>query len=79
VGSHFFSIEEYEKRLKDLGVAISREMGAPEKMAIESQAGIGLSHLKTALLELKSYPFEEKLGTAHVFREPIGVTAGTTF
>lgn len=42
-------------------------------MAIKSQAGIGLGHLETFLLEMRSYPFEEKLGKAVVFREPVGV------
>jgi aldehyde dehydrogenase (NAD+) len=48
-------------------------MGASEEFAVSAQAGIGLNHLQTILKELKEYQFEEKVGSAVLFREPIGV------
>ena len=66
-------IDVYKKRMKDVGAAISNEMGAPLAFAEKFQAGAGLGHLMTTLDVLKSYAFEEKLGSAMLVREPIGV------
>jgi aldehyde dehydrogenase (NAD+) len=63
----------YQKRLPDLGKAISDEMGAPLGFAIQVQAGVGLGHFATTLGLLKDYPFEEKRGTTLIRREPAGV------
>jgi aldehyde dehydrogenase (NAD+) len=66
-------IEAYKRRMKDIGAAISDEMGAPLGFAERFQAGAGLGHLMTTLDVLKSYPFEERLGSAMLVREPVGV------
>src|SRR2546423_1776038 len=66
-------IEVYKRRLKDIGAAISDEMGAPLGFAEKFQAGAGLGHLMTTLEVLKTYPFEERLGSAMIVREPVGV------
>jgi aldehyde dehydrogenase (NAD+) len=66
-------VEAYKKRYNDVADAISEEMGAPTKLAVEAQAGSGLGHLSTALEVLKTYEFEETLGNSHIFKEPIGV------
>jgi aldehyde dehydrogenase (NAD+) len=63
----------YQKRLPELGKAISDEMGAPLKFAIQVQAGVGLGHFATALALVKEFKFEEKLGTTLLRREPAGV------
>jgi aldehyde dehydrogenase (NAD+) len=63
----------YQKRLPELGKAISDEMGAPLGFAIQVQAGVGLGHFMTALALLKGYEFEKKLGTTLLRREPVGV------
>ena len=39
-------VEIYKKRSKDLAIAVSREMGAPRQMALDSQVGVGLAHLE---------------------------------
>ncbi|MDP2329460.1 MAG: aldehyde dehydrogenase family protein, partial [Reyranella sp.] len=66
-------IEAYKARAKDIALAISDEMGAPMMMAERAQAGSGLGHLMSTLQVLKDYPFEEKVGSAIVVREPVGV------
>ena len=66
-------IEAYKARAKDIALAISDEMGAPMMMAERAQAGSGLGHLMSTLQVLKDYHFEEKVGTALVVREPVGV------
>jgi len=71
-------IDVYKKRMKDIGAAISDEMGAPLGFAERFQAGAGLGHLMTTLDVLKSYPFEERLGTAMLVREPVGVVGMIT-
>ncbi len=63
----------YKSRMKDIGAAISDEMGAPLAFAERFQAAAGLGHLMTTLEVLKTYPFEERLGSAMILREPVGV------
>lgn len=65
--------EVYEKYYADIAAAISEEMGAPTQFALESQAGIGLGHLTTAMEVLQTYAFEETAGSSLIRKEPIGV------
>ena len=66
-------VEEFEKRVPELGEAITEEMGAPTWLAVGTQAGIGVNHFKTAISVLEKFEFEEDRGTSRVAREPIGV------
>ena len=56
----------YKSRMKDIGAAVSDEMGAPLPFAKKFQAGAGLGHIMSTLEVLKSYHFEEPLGSAMV-------------
>src|SRR5207245_5689838 len=71
-------IEVYKTRMKDIGAAVSDEMGAPLPMAERLQAGAGLGHLAATMAGLKNYPFEEALPSAVVVREPVGVVGMIT-
>jgi aldehyde dehydrogenase (NAD+) len=71
-------IEAYKGRAKDIATAISDEMGAPMTLAERAQAAAGLGHLASTLQVLKDYHFEEKIGTATVVREPVGVVGMIT-
>ena len=66
-------IDIYKGRMKEIGAAVSDEMGAPLPMAEKLQAGAGLGHLMNTLEVLKKYEFEETMGSAVVVREPVGV------
>src|ERR1700723_3444466 len=66
-------VEIYKGRMKEIGAAVSDEMGAPLPMAEKLQAGAGLGHIMSTLEVLKNYHFEEPIGTAVVVREPVGV------
>lgn len=66
-------IEEFTRRVPDLGDAIMEEMGAPKWLAHGTQAAIGVNHFKTARKILETYQFEEDRGTSRVIQEPIGV------
>ena len=66
-------LEVYKERRNEMGETISQEMGAPLRFAQRSQAGSGYSHFKTAYKVLKSFEFEEDLGTTKVVYEPVGV------
>ncbi len=66
-------VEEFTRRVPELGDAIMEEMGAPKWLAHGTQAGIGVNHFKTALGILEKFEFEEDRGTSRVVREPIGV------
>ncbi|MGB3389176.1 MAG: aldehyde dehydrogenase family protein [Pseudaminobacter sp.] len=67
----------YKRRLPDMALAISQEMGAPIKLATDSQAAVGISHIKTFIRELKAFAFEHPLGehapNDRIVHEPIGV------
>src|SRR4051795_3300877 len=71
-------IEVYKTRMKDIGAAVSDEMGAPLPMAEKLQAGAGLGHLASTVEGLKNYHFEEPLSSAMVVREPLGVVGMIT-
>ncbi len=71
-------VEVYKTRSKDLGAAISDEMGAPLGFAEKFQVGAGLGHILSTLEVLKNYAFEEQLGSATVVREAIGVVGMIT-
>ena len=66
-------VEVYKSRMKDIGAAISDEMGAPLPFSEKAQAGAGLGHILSTLEVLKTYNFEEPIGSAMVVREPVGV------
>jgi aldehyde dehydrogenase (NAD+) len=66
-------LECYEKRVEDLAVAVSDEMGAPMKLARESQAGTGRAHLSSTIKALEQMELEEQRGTTRIVREAIGV------
>ncbi|MEM1176080.1 MAG: aldehyde dehydrogenase family protein [Pseudomonadota bacterium] len=68
-------VDAFKTRYNDIATAIMEEMGAPWGLAKGAQAGSGIGHLKATLKALKDYPFEERLGTTRVVREPIGVCA----
>ncbi|MEO6623344.1 MAG: aldehyde dehydrogenase family protein [Burkholderiaceae bacterium] len=71
-------VEVYKTRAKDLGAAISDEMGAPLGFAEKFQVGAGLGHILSTLEVLKNYAFEEQVGSAMVVREAIGVVGMIT-
>ena len=71
-------VEVYKGRMKEIGAAVSDEMGAPLPMAEKLQAGAGLGHLMNTLEVLKKYEFEETMGTAVIVREPVGVVGMIT-
>ncbi len=71
-------VEVYKSRMKDIGAAISDEMGAPLPFAEKFQAGAGLGHIVSTLDVLKTYDFDEPVGSAMVVREPVGVVGMIT-
>lgn len=66
-------IEHYKPRMTDIAATISEEMGAPKNLAHSEQAPMGLDHLVTTLDVLRTFKFEEDIGSSRVIREPVGV------
>ncbi len=66
-------LDVYARRYNEVAEAIMDEMGAPWNLAKSAQAASGPQHIKAALKALKDYPFEERIGTTLVVKEPIGV------
>ena len=66
----------YERRLDEMALAISEEMGAPlARVSRAAQAPLGLWQLQTALALAADYPFEKRQGTTHLVKEAVGVCA----
>ena len=69
--------EIYEARSNEMADAISTEMGAPIKLAINSQTAAGLGHLKAFIRALEEFNFEHQLREntpdEYIIHEPIGV------
>ena len=63
----------FQSHMPRLAQAISDEMGAPMKLALNAQAASGLGHFSATLAALKDFEFEEQLGSTRLRREPIGV------
>ena len=55
-------LSEYNKRRQDIADALSQEMGAPLKFALERQSGTGTAHLTRMIEVLETYEFEEVAG-----------------
>jgi aldehyde dehydrogenase (NAD+) len=70
-------LDAYKARMNDMAKAISDEMGAPMKLALESQAAVGISHIKSFSRALKNFEFEHALDERNpqerIIHEPIGV------
>lgn len=62
-----------EARSTELAEAITNEMGAPSKLALNAQLGCGFAHFRTVLGILKTYSFEEVRGSTRIVREAAGV------
>jgi aldehyde dehydrogenase (NAD+) len=66
-------IEGFRARLPELARMMTLEMGAPITFSTERQATVALFHFEEALRVLADFPFEEKMGSGILRREPIGV------
>src|SRR5690348_7070002 len=55
-------VKGFESRREELARAISREMGAPYKFALNSQVGSGPSHLNEMIRVLESFAFDTQRG-----------------
>ena len=69
--------EIYERRSGEMAEAISKEMGAPMKLATNAQAAAGLGHIKAFIRALKEFKFEHQLRDdtpdEFIIHEAIGV------
>jgi aldehyde dehydrogenase (NAD+) len=68
----------FQARYKDVADAITKEMGAPTKLAMSAQAGIGVGHISKMIEVLEKFEFEHLEGTTLIAKEPIGVVGMIT-
>ena len=70
-------LDIYKRRSHEMAKAISEEMGAPIRLAIEEQAAAGSYHIRNFIYALKSfqfeYPLNDRFQDERIIREPIGV------
>ncbi len=62
-----------QARQAELADIISRELGAPMKLAAGAHVPSGIAHFKVARDVLAQYEFASQRGTTRIVREPIGV------
>lgn len=67
-----------KRRNDEIGDVISREMGAPRRMAREEQAGIGIAHFEQTIRAMRDFTFEYMQDTTRIVHEPIGVVGMIT-
>ncbi len=65
-------------RADELAAIISAEMGAPIGLAKAAQAASGFAHFATMAAVLSEFPFEERVGTSLIVKEPVGVVGMIT-
>ena len=63
----------YLKRERELGEAVTEEMGAPISLGTGFHTLLGKGHLQTAIEVLKEFKFEQQRGSTVIRYEPIGV------
>ena len=66
-------IAEYVRRERELGEAVTEEMGAPLSLGTGFHTLLGKGHFQQALDVLKTFKFEEQHGPTLIRKEPIGV------
>ncbi|OBF13651.1 aldehyde dehydrogenase family protein [Mycobacterium sp. ACS4331] len=71
-------ITAMEKRLPDIAETITREMGAPIRIAQSVQTQVPLAVARGFADALATFEFEERIGNSLVVREPYGVVAAIT-
>jgi aldehyde dehydrogenase (NAD+) len=71
-------IAAMEKRLPDIAETITREMGAPVRIAQSVQTQVPLAVANGFADVLNSFEFEERVGNSLVIREPYGVVGAIT-
>lgn len=65
----------YKRRQAEMAEVISKEMGAPIRMAMRSQAGAGRTHIRNTIRTLRRFKWKRssRLGGTVIVYEPIGV------
>jgi betaine-aldehyde dehydrogenase len=71
-------INAMEKRLPDIAETITREMGAPVRIAQTVQTQVPMAVARGFADVLGSFDFEERVGNSLVVREPYGVVGAIT-
>jgi aldehyde dehydrogenase (NAD+) len=66
-------LEVYKRRYDEVARTLSKEMGAPRKLATEAQAATGSGHLAKMIEVLEQFEFESVRGRTLIAKEPIGV------
>ncbi|MDB6178795.1 aldehyde dehydrogenase family protein [Paracoccus sp. Z330] len=70
-------LDIYQRRINDMAQAISLEMGAPQDMALSSQAAAGSYHIQNFIDAFREFQFVRPLGdhapSTMVTWEPVGV------
>ena len=65
-------------RTAELGAMVTEELGMPINLATMIQVGLPMMTFSSMPALVDSFPFEERIGSSLVVREPVGVVAAIT-
>jgi len=68
-------LDAYIARYDEMADVISREIGAPTKLAHAWQAALGKRHIEETLRTVERFQWQRRKGTTLVNHEPVGVAA----
>ncbi|MDI9888813.1 aldehyde dehydrogenase family protein [Streptomyces sp. HNM0645] len=71
-------VEGLERRAEDFARVITAEVGAPTRMALQTQVGLAVGMAAHCVETAAAYGFEERVGHSLVVREAAGVAACIT-
>ena len=66
-------LQGFNRRREEIAQITTKEMGAPITFSREAQTYTCVAHIEAMIEILEGYPFEERLGTTLITKEPIGV------
>jgi acyl-CoA reductase-like NAD-dependent aldehyde dehydrogenase len=69
---------ELLRRADELGTVIATEVGMPRRIAVAAQVGLPAAVIDRVADVAAEHPWEERVGSATVVREPAGVVAAIT-
>ena len=70
--------EGLQARIEELARVVTREVGTPINLSSLAQVGLAAITLASTAEIVRSFPFDERVGSSLVVREPVGVVGAIT-
>jgi acyl-CoA reductase-like NAD-dependent aldehyde dehydrogenase len=70
--------ERLQDRMDEIATLVAREVGMPKQLSMLVQVGLPMTTFSSQAGLVADFPFEERIGSSLVVREPVGVVAAIT-